>query len=212
MARNEPILSLVPADYARASAHEEFGGGYGLRHAERDFDVAWRFLDVHHHGACVVRVGGTEEPATLQLAAFAPGRPVLLRPETDDEHGPDAVGVWDALGTVRVGHIARQNLYDARRLLFTGEPVQAIVLWDWRTDSGLRTGVNLLIARAGVVKDLDAPARRFERPPARRTFRTGPALAVAAVVWLVLASLFGLAGAVIGGVVATLAIIGTLER
>jgi hypothetical protein len=207
-AQEGPLLRLEPEDYSRTRDHQEFGGGYTLRHSREDFGVAWRFLDPQKHGACVVRVAGTEARSVeLQLAAFAPGEPVRLRPEPDSPDGPDVIAVWDTADTVRLGHIARQNLIDARALLFGGEPIQAIVLWDWRTEDGIRKGLNVLIARAGVVKDLGAPTQRLERPPSRRTAGAWPAIAAAVVAWIVLASLFGLVGAVGGGIAVLLVVL-----
>jgi hypothetical protein len=209
----EPLLRLVPEDYARTRDHHEFGGGFSLQHSTEGYDVGWRYLDPQRHGACVARVGDTQQHTdVMQLAAFAPGEPVQLRLEPDGPDGAEAIGVWDEAGTVRVGTIARQNHFDVRAVLFGDAPVQALVLWDWRTEDGRRTGLNLLVARVGVVAGLDIPSRRYERPSTRRTVNAAPVIALAALVWLVLAVLFGAVGALVGLAIVVLAIAGTRDR
>ena len=57
-------------------------------------------------GACVVAViSGADDHEALQDDAFAPGRRVTLLEEGADHDGDPVVGVWDAEGLRRAGHL-----------------------------------------------------------------------------------------------------------
>jgi hypothetical protein len=102
-------------------------------------------LDRH---AFVTWVAGiTHYPAAVDLPDFAPGSEVVLRPEPDNQFDPSAVGVWNACGTVQVGHLPAVIVHDLPRIpgerhgLMVGEMVQG-------TD---RVGLWAVVAREPVV-------------------------------------------------------------
>jgi hypothetical protein len=45
----------------------------------------------------------------VQDEAFAPGRRLTLVPEPDNEHDPNAIGVWDAEGRVQAGYVPAET-------------------------------------------------------------------------------------------------------
>ena len=63
----------------------------------------------------VVPLGG------LQDDAFAPGRRLALVPEPDNEHDPNAIGIWDAEQHVQAGYVPGRGRARARRAA-TGRP------------------------------------------------------------------------------------------
>jgi len=79
----------------------------------------------------VVPVAGVSfrEEAVLDRS-FDPGLPVELVPEPDNEHDPNAVGVWNAGRTLQAGYVPRE-----RAPALDGTE-QAVSLW--RVDGGLR--------------------------------------------------------------------------
>jgi hypothetical protein len=62
--------------------------------------------------------------------SFDPGRRLALVPEPDNQHDPNAVGIWNEARTLQAGYVPREL---APRLV--GEE-QAISLW--RPEGGLR--------------------------------------------------------------------------
>ena len=86
----------------------------------------------------VVPVAGVSfrEEAVLDRS-FDPGLPVELVPEPDNEHDPNAVGVWNAERTLQAGYVPRE-----RAPALDGTE-QAVSLW--RAGIGLR----VLIVPAG---------------------------------------------------------------
>ncbi len=86
----------------------------------------------------VVPVAGvTYRPEALVDASFDPGSPLALVAEPDNEHDPNAVGVWNAERTLQVGYVPAAVAPE-----LAGDE-QAVSLW--RVDGGLR----VLIVPAG---------------------------------------------------------------
>jgi hypothetical protein len=79
----------------------------------------------------------------LQDEAFAPGRRLALVPEPENEHDPNAVGVWDADRRVQAGYVPADVAPDVR-----GDE-QAVSLWEFRGEDGRRIGLRVLLAPAG---------------------------------------------------------------
>ena len=69
-------------------------------------------------------------PEALPDPSFEPGRRLALVPEPDNEHDPNAVGIWNAERTLQVGYVPR----DVAPELVGDE--QAVSLW--RVEGGLR--------------------------------------------------------------------------
>jgi hypothetical protein len=91
----------------------------------------------------VVKLAGASYRAdALQDDAFAPGRRLALVPEPENEHDPNAVGIWDADGRVQAGYVPAEIAPELRG----GE--QAVSLWEFRDEDGRRLGLRVLIAPA----------------------------------------------------------------
>jgi HIRAN domain len=107
--------------------------GYHLRDAATGERVRWEDPRLR-----VLPVAGVSyRPDALDDASFDPGRRLALVPEPDNEHDPNAVGIWNAERTLQVGYVPAAVAPE-----LTGDE-QAVSLW--RVDGGLR----VLIVPAG---------------------------------------------------------------
>jgi hypothetical protein len=112
--------------------------GYWLRDAATGEAMKWDDPRVR-----VVKLAGASYRAdALQDEAFAPGRRLALLPEPENEHDPDAVGVWDHDRRLQVGYIPAQYAPELR-----GDE-QALSLWEFRGEDGRRIGLRVLLAPA----------------------------------------------------------------
>ena len=79
----------------------------------------------------VVPVAGVSfRPEAHTDSSFDPGRPLALVPEPDNEHDPNAVGIWNEERTLQAGYVPREVAPE-----LTGAE-QAISVW--RVEGGLR--------------------------------------------------------------------------
>ena len=79
----------------------------------------------------------------------APGRPLSLRRDRDNEHDPNAIAV-DLPGGRQLGWVPRELAAELAGELDAGRPLAAVVLRESRpSPRDPRTGVTMLIARAG---------------------------------------------------------------
>jgi len=79
----------------------------------------------------VVPVAGVSfRPEAVEDASFEPGLPLALVPEPDNEHDPNAVGIWNEQRTLQAGYVPREAAPE-----LTGDE-QAVSLW--RVEGGLR--------------------------------------------------------------------------
>jgi hypothetical protein len=100
--------------------------GYWLRDAATEEAVRWSDERVR-----VVKVAGASYRAdALQDEGFAPGRPLALVPEPDNEHDSNAVGIWNEERTLQLGYVPRELAAEL------GGDEQAVSLW--RVEAGLR--------------------------------------------------------------------------
>jgi HIRAN domain len=105
---------------------ERGNAGFYLRDAATDEPVHWSDPRVR-----VVHVAGVSYRAdALPDESFDPGRRLLLVPEPDNEHDPNAVAIWNESRTLQIGYVPREVAPDVR-----GDE-QALSLW--RVDGGLR--------------------------------------------------------------------------
>lgn len=105
---------------------ERGGGGFHLRDAATGEPVRWEDPRLR-----VVPVAGvTFRPESLPDPSFDPGRRLALVPEPENEHDPNAVGIWNEERTLQVGYVPAEI---APQL--AGNE-QAVALW--RVDGGLR--------------------------------------------------------------------------
>jgi hypothetical protein len=86
----------------------------------------------------VVAVAGVSfRPEAVADASFDPGARLALVPEPDNEHDPNAVGIWNEERTLQAGYVPREVAAELR-----GDEL-AVSLW--RLGEGLR----VLLAPAG---------------------------------------------------------------
>jgi hypothetical protein len=100
--------------------------GYYLRDAASGEQVRWEDPRLR-----VLPVAGvTFRPGNVEDTSFDPGRRLALVPEPENEHDPNAIGIWNEQRTLQVGYVPR----DVAPELAGDE--QAISLW--RVEGGLR--------------------------------------------------------------------------
>jgi HIRAN domain len=113
--------------------------GFWLRDAATGEAMKWDDPRVR-----VVKLAGASYRAeALQDDAFAPGRRLALVCEPDNEHDPNAVGVWDAERRLQAGYVPAEIAPGLR-----GDE-QALSLWEFRGEDGRRIGLRILLAPAG---------------------------------------------------------------
>ena len=89
----------------------------------------------------VIKVAGVSyRLEALQDDVFAPGRRLALVPEPDNEHDPNAIGIWDEHRRVQAGYVPAEV---AREL--EADEWQAASLWEFFED-GKRGGLRVLLA------------------------------------------------------------------
>jgi len=89
----------------------------------------------------VIKVAGVSYRIdALQDDAFAPGRRLALVPEPDNEHDPNAIGVWDDERRVQAGYVPAEIAGE-----LDAEEWQAVSLWEFFED-GSRGGLRVLLA------------------------------------------------------------------
>lgn len=102
------------------------------------------------------RVAGTSyRRDTLQREDLKPGTPVLLRPEPDNQHDPNAIAVWDPSGEVQLGYIPAelspvlQTRVPAGRDLT--EVFGGVIITEFRrgSEAGPRVGLRILVGPVG---------------------------------------------------------------
>ncbi len=100
--------------------------GYRLRDAATGEPVPWEDPRIR-----VVPVAGVSYRAeVLPDPSFDPGRRLALVPEPDNEHDPNAVGIWNEERTLQLGYVPREIAAEL------GGDEQAVSLW--RVEAGLR--------------------------------------------------------------------------
>jgi hypothetical protein len=114
----------------------EEGRGYWLRDAATEEPVRWRDERIR-----VVKVAGASYRAeALQDPAFDPGRQLALVPEPDNEHDPNALGIWNAERTLQAGYVPAEEAPEVPR------DWQAVSLWEFHGEGGERIGLRVLLA------------------------------------------------------------------
>ena len=116
---------------------ERAGNGFRLRDAATDEIVRTEDPRIR-----VIKVAGVSYRLdALQEDSFAPGSRLALVPEPDNEHDPNAIGVWDENRRVQAGYVPAET---AREL--DADEWQAVSLWEFFED-GTRGGLRVLLAR-----------------------------------------------------------------
>jgi hypothetical protein len=89
----------------------------------------------------LIKVAGVSyRTEALRDDAFAPGRKLALVPEPDNEHDPNAIGVWDGERRLQAGYVPAEVARD----LNPGE-WQAVSLREY-FEGGDRVGLRVLLA------------------------------------------------------------------
>jgi hypothetical protein len=89
----------------------------------------------------IVKVAGVSYRFdALQDEAFAPGRRLALVHEPENEHDPNAIGIWDEDRRVQAGYVPAETARDLR-----AEEWQAVSVWEYVED-GRRGGLRVLLA------------------------------------------------------------------
>jgi len=115
---------------------EQTREGYRLRDAETEQLVRYEDPRIH-----VIKLAGISYRLdAVQDDAFAPGSPLALVPEPDNEHDPNAIGVWDAERRVQAGYVPAET---AEAL--EADEWQAVSLLEFLED-GKRIGLRILLA------------------------------------------------------------------
>jgi hypothetical protein len=105
---------------------ERAQSGYRLRDAATGEPVRWEDPRIR-----VVPVAGVSyRTEALPDPSFDPGRRLALVPEPDNEHDPNAVGIWNEERTLQLGYVPREIAAEL------GRDEQAVSLW--RVEAGLR--------------------------------------------------------------------------
>jgi hypothetical protein len=105
---------------------ERGAGGFYLRDAATGEPVRWEDPRV-----LVVPVAGVSfRPGAVDDPSFDPGRRLALVPEPENEHDPNAVGIWNEARSLQAGYVPREVAPELQ-----GDE-QAVSLW--RVEGGLR--------------------------------------------------------------------------
>jgi hypothetical protein len=112
--------------------------GYWLRDAATGEALRWNDGPLR-----VVKLAGSSYRSdALQDDGFAPGHRLALVPEPENEHDPNAVGVWDAERRVQGGYLPAGIAPKVK------DDDQAVSLWEFRDEDGHRVGLRILLAPA----------------------------------------------------------------
>jgi HIRAN domain len=76
----------------------------------------------------------------VQDDAFAPGQRLALVPEPDNEHDPNAIGIWDAARRLQAGYVPAETAAG-----LDADAWQAVSLLEFFED-GRRVGLRVLLA------------------------------------------------------------------
>lgn len=105
---------------------ERGSSGYHVRDAATGARIRWEDPRVR-----VIAVAGVSyRPESLPDPSFDPGRRLSLVAEPENEHDPNAVGIWNEERTLQAGYVPRETAAELH-----GDE-QAVSLW--RVEGGLR--------------------------------------------------------------------------
>jgi hypothetical protein len=100
------------------------------------------------------RVAGTHHrPSALRDGRFDPGSKILLRADPANSYDGSIIGVWDAGGTLQVGHVPAALSRSLAPLMRAGTELGGEVISELRVGSerGERVALHILIAPAGAL-------------------------------------------------------------
>ena len=110
-------------------------------------DVPWDDYGRIDPSARSFKIAGAHyREEALQSEAFAPGGRLMLVPERDNPHDPQAIKVLDATRTEHVGYVPADLCADLHELLAAHPDLAALVAWEWRLEDGRRSALRALVA------------------------------------------------------------------
>jgi hypothetical protein len=149
---------IVEASYEERYWYPPDGGivwlaGYSLTDPGTGRFLANNAPELIRRGLRVTSVAGvTHQPEALQSHAAAPGSPLTLRRDKDNEHDPHAIAV-DLADGGQLGWIPRDLAEELSPSIDAGEPWSAVVLRERReSPRDPRTGLTILLARSASVE------------------------------------------------------------
>ena len=115
---------------------ERTGDGFRVRDAATEELVRWEDPRIR-----VIPVAGVSyRTDVLQSDAFSPGRPLALVPEPDNEHDPNAIGIWDEARRMQAGYVPAEVAAG-----LDADDWQGVSLVEF-TEEGRRAGLRVLLA------------------------------------------------------------------
>src|SRR5262249_13623660 len=104
--REGTAAALARAGPARGRrARPGRGDGSRRRDAATGEGVEWEYPRL-----LVVAVAGVSfRPEAVSDPSFDPGRRVALVPEPENEHDPNAIGIWNEARTLQAGYVPRES-------------------------------------------------------------------------------------------------------
>jgi hypothetical protein len=116
--------------------------------------LCWDAPEMTDAGIRITHVAGVSyRRDALQDNRFAPGSTLLLRPEPDNPHDGNAIGVWDQSGTMQVGYLDRQIAAELAPDMRRGRGLGAFVLQEYRLrPDGERCSLVIALASVGMVE------------------------------------------------------------
>ncbi len=137
------------------------GSGFQLRDREGRA-LAWDDDALAAEGVAIFGVAGVSYRLdAAQGDAFAPGRPLSLVPDPENEFDANAIGVWDEGRRVQVGFVPADRAVELGDRL-AREQLAAVSLWEWRKQ-GQRCALRALVGPATVVQRVQRSAERSRR-------------------------------------------------
>jgi HIRAN domain len=98
--------------------------------------VSWRDERIR----VVKAAGASYRSEALTDESFAPGRRLALVPEPENEHDPNALGIWNDARTLQAGYVPAEVAPEVPH------DWQAVSLWEFRGEGGERIGLRVLLA------------------------------------------------------------------
>jgi hypothetical protein len=149
---------IVTAAYEERYWYPPDGGivwlaGYSLVDPGTGRFLANTAPELIRRGLRVTSVAGVlHQPEALQSDAAAPGRPLTLRRDRENEHDPHAIAV-DLEAGKQLGWVPRDLAEELAPSIDAGEPWSAVVLRERReSPRDPRTGLTILLARGASVE------------------------------------------------------------
>lgn len=135
---------------------------------EGDVDIWWRGYDLHDEndrgwtwddptlsalGIVITKIAGVQHYGGMTLDSVGPGRPLRLVAEPENPYDSNAVGIWDAAGQEKIGHLPRAVAAVVSESLKAGRRVEAVCIAELIKRPGdIRAGLRVLLAPPGVVE------------------------------------------------------------